>query len=63
MGWETVSALDETIGAEGTLGRETHALLKDGFKVSVPDPMHGGQKEERVKFLVRTGCKSWGSKD
>jgi type I restriction enzyme R subunit len=31
--------------------REIYSLLKDGLKVSVPDPIQGGQKEERVAFL------------
>jgi type I restriction enzyme, R subunit len=100
LGWETVSGLEETFGAQGTFGRETktdvvlmtrlraalakfnpglpgealetaideltrdrstmslvaanreiYTLLKEGLKVSVPDLIHGGQKEERVAFL------------
>ncbi|MEI8264872.1 MAG: type I restriction endonuclease subunit R [Betaproteobacteria bacterium] len=104
LGWQTVSALEETFGSgsssASTLGRETkgevvlagrlraalerlnpgvaaealtravdelsrdrsamsltaanrevYALLKDGVGVSVPDPVHGGQKTERVRVI------------
>ena len=100
LGWQTVSAMEETFGPNGTLGRETrgevvlpgrlraalaalnpglgdealnqaideltrdrsamllpaanrevYALLKDGIPVSVPDPLHGGQKTERVRVI------------
>ncbi|WP_397381875.1 type I restriction endonuclease subunit R [Prosthecobacter sp.] len=100
LGWETVSAAEETLGASGTLGRlakseavlpgrlepalkklnpmlsqeaisaaleelarnrsamspaaanrETHELLKQGVKVSVPDKERGGQKTERVRVI------------
>ncbi|MHB1099460.1 MAG: type I restriction endonuclease subunit R [Burkholderiales bacterium] len=100
LGWETLSASDEVMGAEGTLGRETKsevvladrlrsmlgklnselpaeaisaavdelsrdrsamlpaaanrelwALMRDGVKVSVPDPVRGGQKDERVRVV------------
>ena len=100
LGWQTVSALEETFGPEGSLGRETkgevvlsdrlksalatlnpdvppdalqraadelvrdrsamsltaanrevYALLKDGVAVSLPDPLNGGQKTERVRVI------------
>jgi type I restriction enzyme R subunit len=100
LGWQTVSALEETFGPGGTLGRETRGevvlvnrlraalgrfnptlppaaidaaideltrdrsamslaaanrelyhLLKDGIPVAVPDPVHGGQKTERVRVV------------
>lgn len=100
LGWQTVSARDETFGPGGTLGRETrgevvlvnrlraalvklnptlppvaiaaaldeltrdrsamslvaanrelYGLLKDGIPLSVPDPLHGGQKIERVRVV------------
>ncbi len=100
LGWETVSASDEVMGASGTLGRETKsevvlavrlrnvltrlnpslppeaisvavdelsrdrsamlptaanrelwALMRDGVKVSVPDLVRGGQKDERVRVV------------
>ena len=104
LGWQTVSALEETFGSgnhsASTLGRETkgevvltgrlraalerlnpdaaaealgravdelsrdrsamslaaanrevYALLKDGVAISVPDPVHGGQKTERVRVI------------
>jgi type I restriction enzyme R subunit len=100
MGWETLSASEEVLGANGTLGRETKsevvlavrlsnvltelnptlppeavnaavdelsrdrsamtpaaanrelwALMRDGVKVSVPDPVRGGVKDERVKVV------------
>lgn len=100
LGWETLSASDEVMGAEGTLGRETKsevvlavrlrnvlvrlnpslppeaisaavdelsrdrsamlptaanrelwALMRDGVKVSVPDLVRGGQKDERVRVV------------
>jgi type I restriction enzyme R subunit len=31
--------------------RELYALLKDGVPVSVPDPISGGQKTERVRVI------------
>ena len=100
LGWETLSASDEVMGASGTLGRETKsevvlavrlrnvlvrlnpslppeaisaavdelsrdhsamlptaanrelwALMRDGVKVSVPDLVRGGQKDERVRVV------------
>ncbi len=100
LGWQTVSALEETFGPSGTLGRtmasevallarlrpaltklnpklpteaieaaideltrdrtameiaaanrEIYLLLKDGVRVSVPDPERGGQKSERVRVV------------
>ncbi|MEI6025302.1 MAG: type I restriction endonuclease subunit R [Betaproteobacteria bacterium] len=100
LGWQTVSALEETFGPGGTLGRETkgevvlverlraalvklndglppeaiqtgidelardrsamsveaanrevYRLLKDGIPVSIPDPLRGGQKTERVRVV------------
>ena len=100
LGWKTVSAMEETFGATGTLRRETksevvlvsrlrvalerlnlalppeaitsavdeltrdrsamileaanrevYLLLKEGVKVSVLDPEHGGQKTERVRVV------------
>ncbi len=100
LGWETLSASDEMLGADGTLGRETKsevvlasrlrpvlarlnpllppealaaavdelsrdrsamtpaaanrevwALMRDGVKVSVPDTLKGGQKDERVRVV------------
>jgi type I restriction enzyme R subunit len=100
MGWETLSASDEVMGASGTLGRDTKsevvltsrlrnvltrlnsslppeaisaavdelsrdrsamlptaanrelwALMRDGVKVSVPDLVRGGQKNERVRVV------------
>ncbi|HVA65323.1 MAG TPA: type I restriction endonuclease subunit R [Elusimicrobiota bacterium] len=101
LGWQTVSAMDEVFGADGTLGRETpgevvlltrllaalkklnpafppeaitaaidelardrsamslvsanqevYELLKNGVKVSIPDPSgRGGQKIERVRVV------------
>ena len=100
LGWTTVSALQETFGATGTLQRETkgevvlvsrlraalerlnpalpteaitaatdeltrdrsamsleaanrevYLLLKEGIKVSVPDPERGGQKTERLRVI------------
>ena len=100
LGWETLSASDEVMGASGTLGRETKsevvltarlravlarlnpslppeaisaavdelsrdrsamlptaanrelwALMHDGVKVSVPDLVRGGQKDERVRVV------------
>jgi type I restriction enzyme R subunit len=100
LGWETLSASDEVMGASGTLGRETKsevvlavrlrnvlvrlnpslppeaisaavdelsrdrsamlpaaanrelwALMRDGVKVSVPDLIRGGQKDERVRVV------------
>ncbi len=100
LGWETLSASDEALGANGTLGRETKsevvlasrlrqvlmqlnpslpaeaisatvdelsrdrsamtptaanreqwALMRDGVKVSVPDRVRGGQKDERVRVM------------
>ena len=100
LGWETLSASDEVMGASGTLGRETKSevvlgarlrnaltrlnpslppeainaavaelsrdrsamlptaanrelwvLMRDGVKVSVPDLVRGGQKDERVRVM------------
>jgi type I restriction enzyme R subunit len=100
LGWQTVSAWDETIGPGGALGRETrgevvlverlraalvkfnptlppaaveaaideltrdrsamslvaanreiYRLLKDGIPISMLDPVHGGQKTERVRVV------------
>jgi len=100
LGWETLSASDEVMGASGTLGRETKSevvlvvrlrsaltrlnpslppeainaavdelsrdrsamlpaaanrelweLMRDGVKVSVPDLVRGGQKDERVRVV------------
>jgi type I restriction enzyme R subunit len=100
LGWETLSASDEVMGASGTLGRDTKsevvltsrlrnvltrlnsslppeaisaavdelsrdrsamlptaanrelwALMRDGVKVSVPDLVRGGQKDERVRVV------------
>jgi type I restriction enzyme, R subunit len=100
LGWDTLSASDEVMGASGTLGRETKsevvlavrlrnvlvrlnpslppeaisaavdelsrdrsamlptaanrelwALMRDGVKVSVPDLVRGGQKDERVRVV------------
>ncbi|NNM69009.1 MAG: type I restriction endonuclease subunit R [Gallionella sp.] len=100
LGWETLSASDEVMGASGTLGRETKsevvlavrlrstlvrlnqslpseainaavnelsrnrsamlptaanrelwALMRDGVKVSVPDLVRGGQKNEQVRVV------------
>ena len=100
LGWQTVSALEETFGPGGTLGRETRGevvlvdrlrgalvrlnpalppaaiaaaideltrdrsamslaaanrelyhLLKDGIPISMLDPVHGGQKTERVRVI------------
>jgi len=100
LGWGTLSASDEVLGADGTLGRETKsevvlavrlrdvlarlnpslppeaitaavdelsrdrsamtptaanrelwALMRDGVKVSVPDPIRGGVKDERVRVV------------
>jgi type I restriction enzyme R subunit len=100
LGWQTVSAWDETIGPGGALGRETrgevvlverlaaalvkfnptlppaaveaaideltrdrsamslvaanreiYRLLKDGIPISMLDPMHGGQKTERLRVI------------
>ena len=100
LGWETLSASDEVMGTDGTLGRETKsevvlamrlcnvlvrlnpslpseaisaavdelsrdrsamlpaaanrelwALMRDGVKVSVPDLIRGGQKDERVRIV------------
>ena len=100
LGWETLSASDEVMGASGTLGRETKsevvlavrlrstlvrlnqslpseainaavnelsrnrsamlptaanrelwALMRDGVKVSVPDLVRGGQKNERIRVV------------
>ncbi len=100
LGWQTASALEETLGRDATLGRETkgevvlgnrlraaltrlnpglppaaiqtamdellrdrsamdpvaanreiYGLLKDGIAVSVPDPVHGGQKVERLQVV------------
>jgi len=100
LGWQTVSAMEETFGPGGTLGRETkgevvlverlraalatlnsglppeaiqtaidelardrsamsleaanrevYRLLKDGIPVSIPDPVHGGQKTERLRVV------------
>jgi type I restriction enzyme R subunit len=100
LGWTTLSAPDEVMGADGTLGRETKsevvlvvrlrnvlvrlnpslppeaisaaidelsrdrsamlptaanrelwALMRDGVKVSVPDLVRGGQKDERVRVV------------
>jgi len=100
LGWATLSASDEVMGASGTLGRETKsevvlavrlrnvlvrlnpslppeaisaavdelsrdrsamlptaanrelwALMRDGVKVSVPDLVRGGQKDERVRVV------------
>ena len=100
LGWQTVSALEETFGPGGMLGRETrgevvlvdrlraalgkfnptlppaaidaaideltrdrsamslaaanrelYRLLKDGIPVAMPDPVHGGQKTERVRVV------------
>ncbi len=100
LGWETLSASDEVMGASGTLGRETKSevvlavrlrstlvrlnqslpseainaavaelsrdrsamlstaanrelwtLMRDGVKVSVPDLVRGGQKNERVRVV------------
>ena len=31
--------------------REVYLLLKDGIKVSVPDPQNGGQKSERLRVI------------
>ncbi len=31
--------------------REVYQLLKDGVLVSLPDPIHGGQKNERVRVI------------
>jgi type I restriction enzyme R subunit len=101
LAWETVSAMEETFGQNGTLGRETkgevvlvqrlraslatlnpglpaeaietavdqlmrdrsamsleaanrevYGLLKEGIPVSIPDPLHGGQKPERVRVIA-----------
>jgi type I restriction enzyme R subunit len=100
LGWQTVSALEETFDAGGTLGRDTkgevvlvrrlrtvlerlnpalpseaisaavneltrdrsamllaaanrevYVLLKEGIKVSLPDPERGGQKIERLTVI------------
>jgi len=100
LGWETLYASDEAMGASGTFGRETKsevvlaerlcnvlvrlnpslppeavsaaidelsrdrsamlptaanremwALMRDGVKVSVPDLVRGGQKDERVRVV------------
>ncbi len=100
LGWETVAASDEVMGADGLLGREAKsevvlgvrlrnvlarlnptlpieailaaveelsrdrsamlpapanrelwALMRDGVKVSVPDSMRGGVKDERVRVV------------
>jgi type I restriction enzyme R subunit len=100
IGWQTVSALQEVFGRNGTLGRDTggevvlvsrfraalerlnpqapadvittaveelardrsamlpeqanrevYAALKDGIKVSIPDPQHGGQRTERLRVI------------
>jgi len=101
LGWQTVSAMEEVFGPNGTLGRETpgealllprvraalkklnptlplealtaamdelardrsamslasanrevYELLKEGVKVSIPDPAgRGGQKTERVRLV------------
>jgi len=100
LGWATLSASDEVLGAGGLLGRETKsevvlavrlraalarlnpslppeaisaavdelsrdrsamtpaaanrelwALMRDGVKVSVPDPARGGVKDERVRVV------------
>ncbi len=100
LGWETLSASEEVLGANGTLGRETKSevvlasrlrdaltrlnpslpneaiaaaidelsrdrsamiptaanrelwqLMRDGVKVSVPDVVRGGQKDERVRVV------------
>lgn len=100
LGWETLIASEEVMGASGTLGRETKsevvltvrlrnvltrlntslppeainaavdelsrdrsamlptaanrelwALMRDGVKVSVPDLLRGGQKDERVRVV------------
>ena len=100
LGWTTVVAQEELLGATGTLGRETkgdvvlvgrlsaaltklnpgmladaiatavaelardrsamlptaanrevYAFLKDGVKVSVPDSVRGGQKDQRVRVI------------
>ncbi len=101
LGWQTVSAMEETFGPGGTLGRETSGeavlperlrsalerlnphlpteaitsamdeltrdrsamslaaanreicgFLKDGVKVSVPNPEGGGLKDERVRVVA-----------
>ncbi|MDO8414203.1 MAG: type I restriction endonuclease subunit R [Gallionellaceae bacterium] len=100
LGWKTLSASDEVMGASGTLGRETKSevvlgvrlrnvlarlnpslpneaiaaaidelsrdrsamiptaanrelwvLMRDGVRVSVPDPVKGGLKTERVRVV------------
>ncbi len=100
LGWDTLSASEEVMGANGTLGRETKsevvlavrlrnvlvklnptlpseaisaavdelsrdrsamlpaaanrelwALMRDGVKVSVPDSVRGGVKDERVRVV------------
>lgn len=100
LGWETLSASDEAMGPDGTLGRETKsevvlvarlrnalvklnpalpaeailaaveelsrdrsamlpaaanrelwALMRDGVKISIPDPVRGGVKDERVRVV------------
>lgn len=100
LGWETLSASEEILGAGGLLGRETKSevalsvrlrvalarlnpslppeaisaavdelsrdrsamtptaanrelwqLMRDGVKVSVPDPIKGGVKDERVRVV------------
>ncbi len=101
LGWETLSASEEVMGASGTLGRETKSevvlaarlravlarlnpalppeainaavdelsrdrsamtppaanrelwtLMRDGVKVSVPDLVRGGVKDERVRVVA-----------
>jgi len=50
------AAMDELTRDRGAMGlasanREVYLLLKEGIKVSVPDPLRGGQRAERLRVM------------
>ncbi len=43
--------VDRSSMSRAAANREVYALLKGGVLVSLPDPIHGGQKQERVRII------------